>query len=146
VAPPVQMPSHQVVRTTWNFVSGSDQCVAVAAAGATSLRIAVSRAAPIRLTLSLAMQLWWSPASHAAVPLRFNGPAGRWQVTAQPSGNRQIIVTLGSDESALSRVLVLLSGGVLDVIEAERIVVSLVVGPSDAQGQLWFDCARSKMI
>jgi len=146
VAPPPQPPPRQTLRTTWTFTADKDECVAVAAAAGTALRVTVRRNAPIRLALSLAPPLEVRPTGRAAVQLRFNGPTGRWQVAAQQSGNRQLAVALGSDEIALSRVLVLLSGGMLDVGDAEQANISLTVAPSDTKGQLWFDCARGKIL
>jgi hypothetical protein len=144
VAPVAPRARRQVIHTTWSFESGSDACIAVAAAGATSLRVTVGRDLPIRLTLSLSPQL--PPAGRAAVPLHFAGPTGSWQVSAQQAGPHRLAVTLGADDTALSRILVLLGGGVLDVGVSEQIVASIDIMPSDARGQLWFDCARGKMI
>ena len=142
VPPLVRRPPSQVVRTSWTFNSSDDECTAVAAAAGTSLLIAVRRDAPIRLVVTLA-----SP-SHgpSRVPLRFTGPAGAWQVAARQTATRRIELALGSDEGALSRVLVLLSGGMLAVGEPAQPIVSLAIAPSDAQGQIWFDCARGKML
>ena len=132
----------QVVRTSWTFSSSDEACTAVAAAAGTSLLVAVRRDAPIRLVVSLA-----SPAvGSVSVPLRFTGAAGAWQIVARRTAAHQIAVTLGSDETALSRVLVLLSGGVLEVGAPAQPIVSLAISPSDAQGQSWFDCARGKML
>jgi hypothetical protein len=142
VPPLVRRPSSQVVRTSWTFNSADDECAAVAAAAGMSILVAVRRDAPIRLVITLA-----SP-SHgpSRVPLRFTGPAGGWQVAARQTAARQIELALGSDEIALSRVLVLLSGGMLAVGEPAQPIVSFVIGPSDSQGQIWFDCARGKML
>jgi len=146
VAAPVKPAPRQVVRTTWNFESGNDECTATAAGGNISLRVAIRRDAPIRLMLSLATQLESRPAGRAAVPMRFAGPTGTWQVAAQQTGSRQLTAILGSDDTALGRILVLLGGGVLDVAESEQSVASVGIAPSGAPGQLWFDCARGKMI
>jgi hypothetical protein len=146
VAPPARPAPRQVIRTTWNFESGNDECTATAAGGSTSLRVAIRRDAPIRLMLSLAAQLEPRPAGRSAVPLRFAGPTGTWQVSAQQTGSRQLTATLGSDNTALGRLLILLGGGVLDVAESEQSIASVGVAPSGAPGQLWFDCARGKMI
>jgi hypothetical protein len=86
------------------------------------------------------------PAGRAAVPLRFAGPTGRWQVPAQQTSSHQLAVTLGADDTGLSRVLVLLNGGVLEIGRPEQNISSLAILPSDAQGQRWFDCARDKLI
>jgi hypothetical protein len=127
-------------RATWTFESGSEQCVASADAGAASVRVTVRRNAAAELLVSLATQV---PASQ--VLLHFSGPAGDWQVQARRSAARTLGVTLGTDNTALSQVLVLLSGGTFDVGPAERPIASFVIAPSDARGQAWFDCARGMM-
>jgi hypothetical protein len=66
-------------------------------------------------------------------------------VTAYQISATQLGVKLGSDNTALSHVLVLLSGGTLNVGLAPHGVVSLVIRPSDTSGQNWFDCAREKL-
>ena len=119
-----------------------DECLASATAGATALRISVRRGAPIRLTVSLARQYEYE----ATEPLRFVGPAGTWQVTSRAYGTSLLGVTLGSDNTALSHILVLLSGGTFDVGLPPHGVVSLVIKPSDTRGQNWFDCAREKLM
>jgi hypothetical protein len=142
VPPLVRRAPSQVVRTSWTFGASDEACTAVAAAAGASLLVAVHRDAPIRLVVSLA-----SPAlGSVSVPLRFTGAAGAWQIVARQTAARQIAVALGSDETALSRVLVLLSGGVLEVGVPAQPIVSLAISPSDAQGQSWFDCARGKML
>jgi hypothetical protein len=108
----------------------------------TSLIISIRRDTPIRLIVSLPVTPAHAPAT---VPLRFSGPAGNWQ-TASLRSARQVALTLASDDAALSKVLVLLSGGVLEVGEAAQPLVALAISPSDAPGQTWFDCARGKML
>ncbi len=142
VPPLVRRPSSEAVRTEWTFNSGDDECAAVAAATGISFTVTVRRNAPVRLVVTLAAPVH-GPAS---TPLRFEGPAGAWLVAARHAGARQFAVVLGSDETALSRVLVLLSGGVLELGESVQPIVSLAIGPSDEQGQSWFDCARHKML
>lgn len=131
-----------VLHAEWSFSSNGDECLATASAGATALRISVQRKSAIRLTVSLARQY----EHEATVPLRFAGPAGNWQVTARAYGTSSLGVTLGSDNTALSHILVLLSGGTLNVGLPPHPVVSLVIKPSDTSGQDWFDCAREKLM
>jgi len=146
VIAPAQPPPRLTVRTSWTFTAGNDECVAVAAGGGTSLRVSIRRAASINLVLSAPTQTGQRFAEHGPVPVRFAGSAGRWQVSAQQLANHQLNVTLGTGDIALSRVLVLLSGGVLDVLNPEQVTLSLTIAPSDAAGQYWFDCARSKLL
>jgi hypothetical protein len=139
---PAKPPPVPVLHTEWSFGNKGDECLAAATAGATALRISVRRDSAIRLTISLAKQYGYE----ASVPLRFVGPAGKWQVTARAYGTSLLGVTLGSDNTALSHVLVLLSGGTFNVGLPPHAVVSLVIKPSDTNGQNWFDCAREKLM
>lgn len=140
-APIVVRPQPRTLRATWAFVSGNDQCVATAAAGPTAVRVTIRRDAAIRLAVTLPA----NPTAKPPVPLRFDGPAGRWQVFASPVGGRQLAAVLGSDNDALTRVLVLLSGGSFDVGAPDQVIASLAIAPSESDGQHWFDCAREKM-
>lgn len=54
----------------------------------------------------------------------------------------EVGLTLPADNLELSRVLALLSGGVLEVGASDRLIASLAIVPSETKGQLWFDCAR----
>lgn len=138
---PTPPPPTPTLRAEWSFSAKGDECVATASAGVTALRVTVRRDTAIRLNVSLAPQY----DHEKAVPLRFAGPAGTWQVTAYQISATQLGVKLGSDNTALSHVLVLLSGGTLNVGLAPHAVVSLVIRPSDTSGQNWFDCAREKL-
>ena len=136
------IPSPQV-HTTWTFRSSDEECVAVASAAATSVLISIRRDQPIRVIVSLESQPVHGP---VIVPLRFTGSAGLWQVAARRTAAYRFTVTLGFDDTALSRVLILLSGGMLELGEPAQPIVSLTISPSDTQGQIWFDCARGKML
>lgn len=139
---PVKPPPVPLLHAEWSFSSRGDECLATATAGATALRISVRRDLAIRLTISLAKQYEYEP----IVPLRFVGPAGTWQVTSRAYGTSLLGVTLGSDNTALSHILVLLSGGTFNVGLPPHAVVSMVIKPSDTSGQNWFDCAREQLM
>jgi hypothetical protein len=142
VVPVAPRPPRQVISTTWSFDNRTDECLAVAASGRTSLQVTVRRNAPIQLAIALPRSL---PPSKPAVELRFSGPAGSWKINARRMGSRHLTAVLGSDDTALSRVLVLLSGGRLEVGEQDQAIPSFGLAPSEARGRLWFDCARKSM-
>ena len=130
------------MRTSWTFRAGDEECTAQAAAAGNALVVTVRRDAPIRMAITLA-----APAQAPAnTQLRFTGPAGEWQASARRAAPRQVAVALGADEAALSRVLVLLSGGTLEIGAPAQPVTTFNIGPSNAQGQDWFDCARAKTL
>ena len=143
VPPLVRHVPNEVVRTTWTFRSSDEECTAIAAASGTSLQVTrPPRCAdpPRRRPRTGA-----SPATgdRSASLHRI----GRILAGHRPrAAARQFTVALGSDETALSRILVLLSGGTLELGRPAQPIVSLAISPSDTQGQTWFDCARGKML
>jgi hypothetical protein len=141
--PPPRRPATPTIHTTWTFRTSGDDCIAEAVAPGASLQIAVQRDAPLRVTLTLQPI---SMRSQAALPLRFNGAAGSWRVMGRATGLHALAASLGSDAAALSHILVLLSGGLLEVGEAGAPLAILDISPSDRDGQVWFDCARSKVL
>jgi hypothetical protein len=140
---PPRKPSSQPIRTAWSFHEGPDDCIAEATASGASLEVAVRHDAPIRLTLTLPSI---SMRGQAGVPLRFSGPAGSWRVAGRAAGAHQLAAPLGSDETALSHVLVLLAGGTLELGETGAVRAVLEISPSNKDGQTWFDCARNKVL
>ncbi len=123
-------PSRPVIRTTWTFRSGEDESVAVAAAPGRSL----GGDPPPRCADSLTVSLGAGhDASTPSVPLRFAGVAGSWRITARPLGARQFGVAFAMDDAALSRVLMLLSGGRLEVGSAATPVAAFALLPSGDQ-------------
>jgi hypothetical protein len=141
--PPPRRAASPTIHTVWTFRTGGDDCVAEASAGGVLLQVTVQRDAPMRLSLMLQSV---SLRSQVAVPLRFSGTAGSWRVVGRATGPHALAASLGSDEAALSHILVLLSGGLLEVGEVGTSLATLDVSPSDRNGQVWFDCARSKVL
>jgi hypothetical protein len=141
MAPAVTRPPSPVPRANleWTFESSGDECVATARAAANSLGVTVRRGMPIRLVISLGRPI------PAKVPIRFAGSAGGWQALALQAGRQQLAVDLGPDETALSRLLVLLSGGTMDVGGRDQVIIALTIPSSDGKGQVWFDCARNRL-
>jgi hypothetical protein len=137
--PVVRSATHPLLRGTWRFDQDAAACVATLAAGRDTLTISVRRNVPVRLALALG-----EPAP-ATARLRFTGNSGNWQIGAQRAGDRSLGATLGADTIALSRVLVLLGGGTLDVGEAEQGLPAISVPAAGGQGQTWFDCSRDKL-
>lgn len=138
-APP---PPHvrPVLHAAWSFQTGSDACVAVAKAGAASLQIAVRREGLIRLTLSL-------PGAPPPRPVaRFIGPAGRWVVQGSPAGRHDVLFTLGRNNTSLSRILMMLSGGVVSLEPPGEDSPILSLPESGPEGQQWFTCVRGIVI
>ena len=139
-APVVRPPARPLLRGTWRFEQDAAACVATLVAGRDTLMVSVRRNAPVRLALAL------DDTAPAIARLRFTGGSGgRWQIVAQRAGARSLAGTLGTGDLALSRVLVLLGGGTLEIGEAEQALPALGLPAAGEQGQAWFDCARDRL-
>jgi hypothetical protein len=135
-APPAQA-ARPILRAAWSFRTGSDAYAATARAGPTSLQVVVRREGLIRLTMSLSRDAPPAPVAH------FSGPAGRWLVPGRQAGRRVVLFTLGRNETSLSRILMLLSGGALNREPPGEDLPILSLPEPGAEGQQWFACVRS---
>jgi hypothetical protein len=135
VAPPPR-PVRPILHAAWSFQTGPDACVAVAKAGPASLQVAVRRAGLIRLTVSL-------PGGAPRRPVaRFAGPAGRWLISGSNPVHREALFTLERNDASLSRILILLSGGTLNLEPPGEDFPILSLPETGAEGQQWFTCVR----
>lgn len=143
-APPTPSASAPAVRpmlhATWSFAIRPGDCLATAAAGRTRVVLSVPRGKPIRMRIVLAGASAQHPVAH------FRGPAGAWTIGGWRAGDHAVAFELGHDVNALSRVLILLSGGVLDLEAAEAPLPRLELPASGAAGQRWFGCVRHSVI
>ena len=139
-APPQVHAARPVLRAAWSFQTGPDACVALARAGSAVLQIAVRREGLIRLTVSLPGDAPARPVAH------FSGPAGRWLVPGTHAGGREVLFTLDRNETSLSRILMLLSGGALNLDPPSQDLPILSLPESGADGQQWFACVRGIVI
>ena len=138
-APVVRPPARPLLRGTWRFEQDDTACVATLIAGRDSLTVTIRRTAPGRLALAL------EDAAPATARLRFTGNSGNWQIVAQRAGARSLVAALGPDNLALSRVLVLLGGGTLELGDAAQGLPAIGLPAAGTPGQAWFDCARDKL-
>jgi hypothetical protein len=137
--PPPAPPERPVLHATWSFQTGPNACLALARAGAANLRITVHPEGPIRLTMSVPDDAPTKPVAH------FSGPAGHWLLGGSHAVPREASFFLARDEVSLSRILMLLSGGVLNLEPSEDDVPILSLPASGAEGQEWFACARDSV-
>jgi len=137
-APPPPQPhaARPVLRAAWSFQAGPDACIALAKAGSTSLQIVVRPEGPLRLGMSL-------PGDAPDKPVaRFSGSAGYWQILGTHAGRREVLFSLARNETSLSRLLMLLSGGMLNLEATGEGLPILSLPESGAEGREWFACAR----
>lgn len=128
-----------MLRAAWSFRTGPDACVALAKAGSSNVQIAVRPEGLIRLSVSLPGNAPTRSVAH------FSGPAGHWLMLATHTGPHEVLFLLARDETSLSRVLILLSGGMLDLGTPGDDLPILSLPESGAEGQEWFACARSSV-
>ncbi|MBU6498347.1 MAG: hypothetical protein KGJ41_05580 [Rhodospirillales bacterium] len=138
---PVAPAVHQLA---WSFTQQPDACRAVAAGRGFSVTVLVRHNGAI--TLILGNILPAATPSGQTASWRFLGATGSWELALRSNGRRDLVGYLPAGEAALSQVLVLLSGGMLEAIDQEAGLPKLRLPPSDAEGQTWFDCARSKQL
>lgn len=141
-APPP--PAHrEVIRTLWTFRAADAECTARASGGNASLTAIVRRTGSLRLSIAL-------PAATVAkltktVEVQFAGPAGNWKLRGARA-RRSVEIALPLDDAALSRVLVLLSGGTVEIGDADQDVPTLHLPAAGDAGRQWFECARDQLI
>lgn len=138
--PPPPVVSRPILHPKWSFRTQPNVCLATAAAGRTRLVIAVRRSQPIRLSIDLPVD------STGDAIARFHGPAGSWAAQGWHASRHEIVFNLGRDMGSLSRVLMLLSGGVLALDSPQGNLPILTLPASGTDGQQWFNCARSRVI
>lgn len=138
--PPPPIAEQPRLHPDWSFQTGPNACLAIATAGRTRLVVAVRRKQPIRLSVTTPYDSSGRPAAH------FHGPAGAWSATGWRAGGHEIVFTLGHDVDSLSRVLMLLSGGIMDLDAPEKNLPIFILSAAGEQGQHWFACARKLVI
>lgn len=141
-APP--SPSHRdVIRTQWTFRAEQAACTATASGGHVSMAAIVRRTGSLHLSIAL-------PGATAArldktAAVQFTGPAGNWQLRGVRA-RHGVEIALPLDDATLSRVLVLLSGGVVAIGDIDQGVPSLRLPAAGDAGRHWFECARNQLI
>lgn len=138
--PPPPAAEQPRLHPEWSFQTGPNACLAVAAAGHTRLVVAVRRKQPVRLSVTTPDDSSGRPVAH------FHGPAGAWSATGWHAGEHEIVFTLGRDLDSLSRVLMLLSGGVMNLEAPEKNLPIFILSAAGEHGQRWFACARNLVI
>jgi len=126
----------------WTFRTEEASCRAVAAGPGAAVTVTVTRNA-VALAARLATQ--GGPARPAGGTMQFQGAAGAWSVPLTQGGRRTAAVVGGLTEDAVGRVLVMLSGGRLQVGRAGAGWPVLLLQASGGPGKLWFECVRRQL-
>ncbi|HTW70883.1 MAG TPA: hypothetical protein VME47_13415 [Acetobacteraceae bacterium] len=131
--PPVTRP---VLRAVWNFDTAHESCIMAARTRRASLLLNLRPEGPIRLIVSLPAPSPPDPAAH------FTGPAGQWTIGGTALARDQAAFPLPRNETTLGRILMILSGGTLDLRPDAAGLPILSLPESGAAGREWFACAR----
>lgn len=140
--PPAPPAAPRRLALRWTFRADEAACRAVAAGPGAAVSITVTRN-----TVGLAARLTTpgAPVRPAGAAMQFQGAAGTWSAPLTQTGRRTAALAGGLNEDAVGRVLVMLSGGRLQVGRAGAGWPVLLLQASGAAGKLWFECVRRQL-
>ena len=132
----------QPVAAEWKFQESGEACKAAATNPALTLDVAVSDD-----RLQLLAHAHTRPAlrrgAHAAIS--FSGTSGSWTAPGRLTASHVISASQPMDEAAVGRVLVLLSGGTVQVGGPHSRLPPLRVPDAGTAGRTWFECVRRRL-
>lgn len=140
--PPAPPAAPRWLALRWTFRADDAACRAVATGRGAAVSVTVTRD-----MVGLAARLT-APAGQARPAggtVQFQGAAGAWSVPLTQGGRRTAALTGGLNEDAVGRVLVMLSGGRLQVGRAGAGWPVLLLQASGNPGKLWFECVRRQL-
>lgn len=130
------------VVAVWQFQEGGETCKATAANPALALDVAVS---DDRLQLFARAHARPVLRRGAHAPIAFSGISGSWSAPGRLTASHVISASQPMDEAAVGRVLVLLSGGTLQVGGPHSRLPPLRVPDAGTPGRIWFECVRHRL-
>jgi hypothetical protein len=132
----------QPVTAAWKFQQSGEICKATATNPALTLDVAVSDD-----SLLLLARAHIRPALRrgAHAPISFSGTSGSWTAPGRLTTSHVVSASQPMDEAAVGRVLVLLSGGSLQVGGPHSKLPSLRVPDAGPAGRAWFECVRRRL-
>jgi hypothetical protein len=143
-APPQPPPPPPVapapVASNWSF--DRTACSAKASGPGLSLDVTAS-SAELRLVLHMARRV--SLRANTDVPIAFTGRSGNWTLAGRLAVPRQLTAASPMSEDAVSRVLVLLSGGTIRISNGRSGLPPLRVPDAAQAGRSWFECVKQRL-
>jgi hypothetical protein len=143
-APPQPPPPAPVapapVTSHWSFDGGA--CSAKASGPGLSLDVIASS---IQLSLVIHPTRRVSHRVNTDVPVAFTGRSGNWTLAGRVTDVRQIAAVSPMSEDAVSRVLVLLSGGTIRINNGHAGLPILRVPDAGQPGRTWFECVKQRL-
>ncbi len=138
-SPALARPAAPAAETSnWSFEAG-ESCSADARSASLSLSVVVS---------SSQVQMAVTGGPRVAFPRRaasiaFTGRSGTWTMQGRAAGRRMVQASMPLTEDAVSRVLVLLDGG---VVRVGSTAPSLRIPNAGVAGRDWFRCVRQQLL
>jgi hypothetical protein len=143
-AEPPRQPSiaPQPVTAMWKFLESGEICKATATNPAVTLDVTVS---DDRLLFLARARTRPALRRGSHTPIAFTGTSGSWTASGRLTTSHVVSASQPMDEAAVGRVLVLLSGGTLQVGGPHSKLPSLQVPDAGPAGRTWFECVRRRL-
>jgi hypothetical protein len=138
--PPPAPAAPAPVASSWSFDRSA--CSAKASGPGLSLDVTTSSA---ELSFVIHATRRVSQRANTDLPIAFTGRSGSWTVTGRLAAPRQITAASPMSEDAVSRVLVLLSGGTIRINNGRAGLPTLRVPDAGQPGRSWFECAKQRL-
>jgi hypothetical protein len=132
----------QPVDAVWKFEQSEQTCKATAANPALVLDVTASDE---RLQFLARAHTRPGLRRGANAPIDFTGTSGSWSASGRLTASHVISASQPMDEAAVGRVLVLLSGGTLQVGGLRSRLPQLRVPDAGTAGRVWFECVRRRL-
>lgn len=129
------------VASRWSFDRSA--CSAKASGPGLSLDVTASSD---QLSLVIHSVRRVSQRANTDVPVAFTGRSGNWTLAGRVANVRQIAAVSPMSEDAVSRVLVLLSGGTIRISNGRAGLPILRVPDAGQPGRTWFECVKQRLL
>jgi hypothetical protein len=138
--PPTRPVPAPPLASNWSFDRAA--CRAKASSPGLSLEVTTS-GTELKLTVQSVGRL--SLRANTRVPIAFTGRSGNWTLAGHVADGRRIVSVSPMDEDAVSRALVLLSGGTIRLGGSRSGLSSLLIPDAGQPGRSWFDCVKQRL-
>jgi hypothetical protein len=128
------------VTSNWSFDRSA--CTAKASGPGLSFEVTAS-STELSLVVHTARRVSLRPT--ADVPIAFTGRSGNWTLAGRLAAPRRIATVSPTSEDAVSRVLVLLSGGTIRIGTGRAGLPILRVPDAGQPGRSWFECVKQRL-
>ena len=138
---PPAPPAPTMLNATWNFKSDVT-CNANAVAVKLLLQINASSTRILTIVRLLSKQNF----EVRSLPIQFASTSGKWVINSRVTGHKTAISAKTIDEYQVSRLVLLLSGGVVRFGEEDMGIPSLRIPNAGQAGQAWLNCVQKLLL